>query len=132
MSVFMNWIANFYASLAVMPFASFILLWFIFYAVYRNKKKATALSMDITTVLLIGAVSVMYDHIFPRGVAGYWWIFLFFLIGGGLIGNAQNRMKGSVNMSRLVRVLWRVGFLVLGLFYILFLFIGIGKSIWMT
>lgn len=122
-----DWILQIYALLAIIPFLSFLLLWLLHYAFKRDKKKATALAMDITTFLLMGSVSVMYDRIF-KGVGGFWIILLLFLIAAGLIGGVQNRLKGAVDVRKLIRVVWRFGFLFLSLFYVLFLFIGIGKS----
>jgi hypothetical protein len=128
----MEWIkaflVNFIAFLAVAPFFSFIALWFISFVIYNNKKKATAIAMDITTFFLIAVVSVMFNEIFNTGL-GFWIILLLFLIAAGLVGNAQNRLKGRLDIVKLYKVIWRIGFLILGVLYILFILIGIIKNI---
>jgi hypothetical protein len=116
---------NLYALLSILPFLSFALIWVIVFVMYHDKKKSTTLAMDVTTVLLIGSVSVMFNVIFDSGFGGFWWIVLFFLITGGVLGNLQNRLKGSVNPKKLVRVVWRVGFLLLSFLYAIFIVIGI-------
>ncbi|MDP5273142.1 DUF3397 domain-containing protein [Chengkuizengella axinellae] len=127
MGYILNAVGTIYAILSLLPFVSFGLLWVVLYFKFENKKKATNLAMDFTTPLLIGAVAVMYDLIFESSsFGGIWLIILIFLIFGGLIGNLQNRLKGKVHIKKLVRVIWRIGFLVLSTSYILFLFLGIG------
>lgn len=128
----MEWLkaflVNFIAFLAVAPFISFFALWFVSYFIFRNKKKATALAMDITMFFLIAVVSVMFNEIFNSGL-GFWLILLFFLIAAGLMGSAQTRLKGRVDAVKIYKVIWRIGFIFLGVLYILFIFIGIIKNI---
>ena len=40
------------------------------------------------------------------------------LIAAGLIGSAQNRWKGKVNGKRLLRAVWRLGFVSMSFGYI--------------
>jgi len=127
-----EWLVNFYAVLATISFLSFPLFWFIVYFVYKDKKKATRVAMDITTFLLVGSVSVMYDHLFSPSFSGFWIIMLCFLIGAGLIGNKQNREYGQIDVKRIIKVIWRLGFLVLSFFYFVFLLVGLVKSIFFS
>ena len=129
MSAVWNWFVNLYAMLAVLPFLSFCLIWIVFFFVYRDKKRALRMSIDITTFLLIGAVSGMIDATFASQFGGFWMILLFFLILAGLLGNAQNRLKGQINVRKLVRAVWRLGFVALGSLYVILLFVGIMKYI---
>jgi hypothetical protein len=115
--------------LAVLPFLSFCLIWIVFFFVYKDKKRALRMSIDITTFLLIGAVSGMIDATFASQFGGFWMILLFFLILAGLLGNAQNRLKGQINVKKLVRAVWRLGFVALGSLYVILLFAGIIKYI---
>lgn len=122
-----NAVSTIYAVFSILPFIFFGLLWVVLLSKYENKKKATNLAMDFTTPLLIVPVAVMYDLIFQSSsFGGIWIIILIFLIFGGLVGNLQNRLKGKVQIKKLFRVIWRLGFLVLSTSYILLLFIGVG------
>jgi hypothetical protein len=116
------WI-HLYAFTAIVPFLWFFVLWIAVYAITRDGKKATKLAMDVTTFLLIGSVSSMYYTIFHNGF-GFYMILLFFLIGYGLIGNYQHRLRGAINHVKIIRLLWRLGFLLLSAVYFLFLIIG--------
>lgn len=128
----MSWIKAFFINmisfLAVAPFISFVLLWLIFFYVYKERKKATAWAMDITTGLLVISVSAMYNVVF-NSKAGFWLIALFFLLATGLMGNAQHRVKGQLDFKRIYKVVWRFGFLILAFFYIIFTIIGIIKGL---
>jgi undecaprenyl pyrophosphate phosphatase UppP len=120
-------IKHLYAILAVVPVIPFLLIYFGYAAFTGDRKKAFRLAMDITTALLIGCVAVLFDSIFQSSF-GLYGILLVMLIGGGLLGNVQYRTRGSVDVKRVVRAIWRLGFFLMGLFYVLLMCIGIGKS----
>ncbi|GAA4857986.1 hypothetical protein GCM10023310_41440 [Paenibacillus vulneris] len=128
MNGFLDWLQTVYTFLALVPFVSFIASWGIVYAISRDKKKATYAAIDVTTLFLIGSVSVMTRSLFQSGL-GLWLVVLLFLIAGGLLGNMQNRLKGKINPVKIARTLLRLGFVVLSACYVLLLFIGIGKYI---
>jgi hypothetical protein len=117
-----------YTFLALVPFVSFFAAWGITLWVTGDKKKATHTAIDITTLFLIGSVSLMTRQVFGTGF-GLWAVVLLFLIAGGLIGNLQNRIKGKINLYKIVKTLLRLGFVVLSACYILLLCIGIGQYI---
>lgn len=117
-------IVNILTFLSVAPFISFFLFWFIFYAKDRDKKKATQLAMDVTVIFLIISVSVMFNEIF-KVKFGFWLIALFILLGTGFMGNAQHRRYGKLDLVRIYKVVWRISFLILAFFYVLFVIIGI-------
>lgn len=88
----------------------FLITWLIiYYGCGRNKRKATYVSMDITTLFLIGSVAYMSRNLFGSGML-LWTIILFFLIAAGLLGNLQNRIKGRIDLVKIVRTLGRLGF----------------------
>lgn len=117
-------IVNILTFLSVAPFISFFLFWFILYAKDRDKKKATQLAMDVTVIFLIISVSVMFNEIF-KVKFGFWLIALFILLGTGFMGNAQHRRYGKLDLVRIYKVVWRISFLILAFFYVLFVIIGI-------
>lgn len=114
-----------YALLATVPFVAFALVWVAAYFVTRDKRKTTRLAMDVTTLLLIGAVASMWNNLFNSRF-GFWLIVLVILIAVGLLGGYQNRVKGSIDMKKIFRIIWRIGFLCLSMMYILFLILNIG------
>jgi len=127
----MGWIwesvKHVYALLAVLPIIPFLLVYFGYGAYTGDRKKAFRTAMDITTALLIGCVAVLFNWIF-NSTFGLYGILLIMLIGGGLLGNVQYRTKGIIDMKRIFRAVWRLGFFLMGIFYVLLMCIGIGKS----
>ncbi|QHT60336.1 DUF3397 domain-containing protein [Paenibacillus lycopersici] len=128
----MQWIwesfKHIYALLAVLPAIPFLLVYFGYAAVTGDRKKAFRLAMDVTTALLIGCVAVLFNRIFDSSF-GLYGILLILLLGGGLLGNAQYRLKGKLDMSRIMRAIWRLGFFLMSFCYVILMFIGIGKSL---
>ncbi|MNS12019.1 hypothetical protein D3C72_435740 [compost metagenome] len=110
---------------SVVPIVPFLLVYMIHYiwSGKRNRRKSLLLAVDVTTVFLILSVSALFNQIFASGF-GFYLIMLLLLIIGGLIGGAQNRMKGQVDVKRLVRAVWRLAFLGAGFAYIAFVIIG--------
>jgi len=123
-----NIIVHIYAFSAAVPFLWFFVLWIGVYLWRRDGKQATKLAMDVTTLLLIGSVSVMFAQFFDSNF-GFFLILLFFLIGYGLLGNLQFRRRGKMDHKKIIRILWRLGFLGLSAVYLVFLLIGLAVSI---
>jgi hypothetical protein len=118
-----------YAFLAVIPLIPFLVLYFSYYLDSRDKKKAFRLAMDITMVLLVGSVAVLFNLIFKSSF-GFYGILLLVLISAGLMGNLQYRAKGKLDVMRIVRAVWRLGFFFMSLMYVLLMCIRIGQIIW--
>jgi len=110
--------------LSVIPFIPFFLVYFIVIRKGNSRKQAIELAMDVTTFFLIFSVSALFNITF-QSKFGFYLILLLLLIGAGLIGSAQNRWKGRVNGKRLVRAVWRLGFVALSAGYLLFTFFGL-------
>jgi hypothetical protein len=117
-------IATLYALLATVPFVGFALAWGIGYWIFKNKKKSTRLAMDVTMLLLIGSVASMWNQLFQSRF-GFWVIFLGILIAVGLLGGYQNRVKGTIDVTKIARIVWRVGFVCLATLYVLFLIVNL-------
>jgi hypothetical protein len=113
-----------YAALALMPFLTFALVWGIVYFYKREKKIAMKRAMDVTTIFLIGVVSTLYNMVF-QSTFGFYLLLLLFLIGFGLLGNIQQRTKGKVDLKRITRAIWRLGFIGLSAAYLLLTTIGL-------
>lgn len=113
-----------YALLAVVPFVPFALVYGISRWFTGDSKRAFRQAMDVTTVLLIGCVAVLFNRIFSNSF-GLYGILLLMLLGGGLLGNMQYRKRGRIESGKLFRAVWRTGFFVMGVMYILLMTAGI-------
>ncbi|WP_110932158.1 DUF3397 domain-containing protein [Paenibacillus bouchesdurhonensis] len=109
--------------LAIVPIIPFSLVYIIHYYLKRDKKAALLLAMDVTTLFLILAAAALFNIVFKSGF-GLYLIVLILLIAGGLIGGAQNRLKGKVDVRRLLRAVWRLAFAGTGVAYILLFLIS--------
>ncbi|MEK8129703.1 DUF3397 domain-containing protein [Paenibacillus filicis] len=125
MNVIWNLLHQLYTLLALVPFVAFFITWFIVYRMTGDKRRATHLSMDITTLFLIGSVGFISRNLFGSAFL-LWMIILLFLVAAGLLGSMQTRMKGRVNLMKITRTLSRLGFLILTACYVLLLVVGIG------
>lgn len=119
-----GWLLNGFIFLSLVPFIPFVITYLI--VIWRNqsKKEAATTAMDVTTPFLYISVAALFNTIFDSQI-GFYIFLLIFLLALGLIGSAQNRMKGKVDFQRLFRAVWRLSFLFLSLGYIVLLFIGI-------
>ncbi|WP_342562409.1 DUF3397 domain-containing protein [Paenibacillus sp. FSL R7-0345] len=118
----MELLQNSFVTLGVIPVVPFLIVYFIGTGFKRDRKKTLLLAMDVTTLFLLLSVSALFNILF-NAKSGFYFILLIVLISAGLIGGAQNRIKGKVDGRRLFRVVWRMSFFFLGVLYILFLFI---------
>ncbi len=121
-------IQSIFALATIIPFVTFIILRVVLSRLMEDKKRAKDITIDVTTALLIFSVSAMFNVIFEPGISGIWILLLAFLIAFGLAGGAQTRQQGQVDLAKTFRIIWRVGFLVLSLLYVIFFFVGIGQS----
>ena len=108
-----NLLVNLYAILGMVPFLVFPLVGLAAYVLGNDKKTSVRLAADITTFFLIGTVSVLYNQVISAGIDGKWIVLFIFLLLTGLIGSAQNQIRGKVNPQKLLRAVWRLGFLIL-------------------
>lgn len=114
-----------YSALATVPVIPFLLIYFILVTRGGDKKQAIKVSMDVTTLFLIGIVSSLLNK---QGTSfGPYIILLFMLIAAGLIGGAQNRIKGRVDGRRLVRAIWRLSFFILTFLYVALMLVELAK-----
>jgi uncharacterized Tic20 family protein len=88
-------------------------------------------AMDVTTLFLIISVSALFNLTFNSSF-GFYLILLLLLIGVGLVGSAQNRLKGRVDVQKMAKLIWRMSFVIMSFSYLLFTIIGIVKYIFIT
>jgi hypothetical protein len=127
-SVIYQSLVSLYTWLAVVPFISFILIWFLVYVFLKNKKMTTRLTVDITMIFMIGSVSATWNHLF-HAQFGFWMIILVLLIAFGLIGGYQNQTKGYNDLLKVFRVVWRMGFVALSALYLILLMLIVIKNV---
>ncbi|MBB6673233.1 DUF3397 domain-containing protein [Cohnella nanjingensis] len=116
-----------YAFLAIVPVLPFLLVFGVASVRSGDRQRAIRLAMDITTAFLIGIVASLINKLLGNHFGPYL-ILLFMLLGAGLIGNAQYRMRGKVNGMRLFRAIWRLSFFAMSVLYILLMLVELVKS----
>lgn len=107
-----------YAAIAMVPIVPFLLVFIIAAIRGGDRKKAFRLAMDVSTAFLIGCVATLLNFRLNTNF-GLFFIILVLLIGGGMIGNAQNRIKGKLDSVKIVRAVWRLSFFAMTILYIL-------------
>nr|MBC9199866.1 DUF3397 domain-containing protein [Paenibacillus sp. PL91] len=128
MEMILDSIKHAYAYLAVIPVIPFAIILFGYGAYIQDRKKAFRLAMDVTTALLIGCVAVLFDNLSGTKF-GLYGILLFMLLGGGLLGNAQFRKRGTIDGKKIFRTIWRLSFFSMSVLYVVFMCIVIGKLV---
>jgi hypothetical protein len=109
--------------LSILPVVPFFTVYYVCMYLDYSKKAAIMRAMDITTFFLIISVSALFNLQFGSNF-GFYLILLVLLILGGLIGGAQNRKKGKIDMRLLLRAVWRITFAGTGVAYILLFLIS--------
>ncbi|MEK5239109.1 DUF3397 domain-containing protein [Paenibacillus sp. FSL L8-0470] len=124
----MEFLRNSFITISVIPIVPFLIVYFAGIGLKKEKKSTFLLAMDVTTLFLFLSVSALFNIIFDSGW-GFYLILLIVLISTGLIGGAQNRLKGKVDGKRLLRAVWRLSFFFMTVSYILFLVVGLIRYI---
>lgn len=124
----MEILSNSIIALSIIPIFPFLLIYLISIFLKKDKKKSFLVAMDVTTLFLLLSVSALFNNIF-QSTFGFYLILLIVLIAAGLIGGAQNRLKGQVDGKRLLRAVWRLSFLFMSVGYLVFMFVGLIKYI---
>jgi hypothetical protein len=108
---------NSFIIFSILPFFPFLLVYFSHLKWKDNKRNALLVAMDVTTIFLIISVSALFNITF-NSQFGFYLILLLLLIATGMIGGAQNRIKGKVDITRMVRAVWRMAFIIMTSSYI--------------
>ncbi|KHL93527.1 hypothetical protein QW71_22790 [Paenibacillus sp. IHB B 3415] len=124
----MEFLRNSFGVLSVIPIVPFLIVYFAGIGLKQEKRKTFLLAMDVTTLFLLLSVSGLFNTIFHSNF-GFFLILLIVLISAGLIGGAQNRLKGTVDGKRLLRAVWRLSFFFMGASYVLFMIVGLIRYI---
>lgn len=123
----MNAIQTFVSVLIVFPVVVFIAVWLIAKLVGMKKRRRTGLAADITTIVLFFAVAMVADRLnIPQPITN---LLIFLLVIGIIFIALQWKRKRDVKHLVILRILWRIYFLVLSTLYFLGWVIGIFRSI---
>ena len=120
------WMAT--TALAVFPIVPFAIVLFGYGAYVRDRKKALRMAMDVSTIFFILCVAGQFTLLF-NSTFGFYGILLIMILAGGLLGNAQFRKRGSVDVKRIFRAIWRLSFFAMSFLYIIFMIVLLGKVV---
>lgn len=122
MSAIWTALTNVYKVLAALPFIPFLAVYFLGAVRGMERQRAFRMAADVTTFFLIGIVAALLSQLSGSGI-GFYLIMLLLLIAAGLIGNAQNRVRGKIDPPKIVRAVWRLSFFALSVLYVVLMFI---------
>jgi len=128
MGAIWNSIQMVYTALAVIPILPFAIVLFGYGAIVQNRKKALIMAMDVSTVFFILCVAALFNMLFKSSF-GLYGILLVMILAGGLLGNAQFRKRGSVDVKRVFRAIWRLSFFATSALYLVFMLIMMSKLV---
>ncbi|MHA6484740.1 DUF3397 domain-containing protein [Paenibacillus sp. strain BS8-2] len=115
-------------ALAVFPIVPFAIVLFGYGAYIKDRKKALRMAMDVSTIFFILCVAGCFKLLF-NSTFGFYGILLVMLLAGGLLGNAQFRKRGSVDVKRIFRAIWRLSFFAMSILYVVCMVVLLGKVV---
>ncbi|QQZ08041.1 DUF3397 domain-containing protein [Heyndrickxia vini] len=124
MSTFISWMI---AMLITIPFIGYFLSFVFIKQITKNHRKAVAISIDITTVILIISV-----HFFIKTIWGHsflWLIVLVMLLLALLFAIIYRYLRDEIDYLRVFRGYWRLNFLIFFSLYIILLLYGLTSSV---
>lgn len=123
----MQVLASIWGVFTTVPFLAFFLVYFITKAKTKNRKLAFQWSVNITNILLINSVAVLYAEIWPDGISIWIWFFLMILVIAGFLGWLQRLKRGQVFWGKIGFSTWRISFLLFSIAYMALFGTGIWK-----
>lgn len=115
-----------YALMATIPFITYFFIYYLLLFMKKSKKVSFQWAMNITTILLISAVSAQLKLIFKfqsEYLFSFTWI-LFIMLS---IGYLQWKKKGRIHKRKILSATSLIGFVSFSLFYLLLFIIGLLK-----
>ncbi|MEK3882521.1 DUF3397 domain-containing protein [Paenibacillus sp. PL2-23] len=128
MGVLWDSIEKLYAIIALIPILPFAIVLIGYGAIIHNRKKALLMAIDVSNAFFILCVAALFNMLFDSAF-GLYGILLVLVLGGGLIGNAQFRKRGSVDVKRVFRAVWRISFVAMAALYLVFMIILLGRIV---
>ncbi|MCQ4086119.1 DUF3397 domain-containing protein [Saccharibacillus sp. JS10] len=110
-------------TLCILPFVPFILTYIFEKILKKTSQQSFYQAINVTMPFLFVAVAALYNTVFNSTIGFYVWLLILLLLLG-ILGALQNRKRGQVQLSRLLKGFWRISFLLLVPCYVLFGIIG--------
>ncbi len=103
----------------IIAFPFFIVLLLIAYASFRKKesKKTVFMIVDGSALFFWVSIISLFEVRDPQGEPLIW-VFACFMLLSGMIMALQYRIRGKIDIMRVLRSIWRIGFLVSIVMYV--------------
>ncbi|MBY7143733.1 DUF3397 family protein [Virgibacillus sp. NKC19-3] len=122
-----NIIIYFIAFFITFPFLATMIIYKISLKLYGHPWKAIHISVSWTTVFYMVAVLILVSNIFDREFSGILLILLLSMLAGIIF--LQWKMRTEIILTKALKILWRLCFLLFSFSYICFVLIGIVQRI---
>lgn len=118
----------FWGIVIAMPFIGFAIVYTIMLLWKKDRRIAGRWSVNITNLLLIQAVIVQYNVIWPTAWSAWWWVILFYVAIISLLAWLQVRLRGKISLSKIGFSTWRITFVLFGIVYLVLFTTGVFKT----
>ncbi|SEP55123.1 DUF3397 domain-containing protein [Piscibacillus halophilus] len=119
----MDYFATLIALLATVPYATFFVIFYISKKITNQATRSTKLAADWSSLFFILAVNALLFLIFDYSFLI--WFLVMYMVAMIIVITIQWRNEIDVNFRMAFRVVWRAGFILLAISYIVLLPIGI-------
>ncbi|GIN83808.1 hypothetical protein J6TS2_01940 [Heyndrickxia sporothermodurans] len=124
MGTFLSWVI---AILITVPLVGYLLSFIIVKQVTKNHRKAVAISIDITTFILIVSVHFMIKAIWNHSFL--WLIFLIMLLLALSFVIIYRFLRNEIEYVRIFRGYWRLNFILFFIMYFVLLIFGLTSRV---
>ncbi|RPF56090.1 DUF3397 family protein [Aquisalibacillus elongatus] len=119
----MDFVTTIIAILATIPYISFFIIFIILKKTTKQATRSTKIAADLSNVFFILAVNAILFIIFDYSFLT--WTIITYMIAILFVITIQWRKDLEVNIWMAARLVWRAGFVLLAISYLLLLPIGI-------
>ncbi len=116
-------VATIIAILATVPVITFLILFFIFKARTKKTTRSIQLAADFSALFFIIAVSTLFYILFENHFIP--WIVVSYLIVLLIVLFYQYVKNEEIIINRALRIVWRIGFIMMFMLYVLLFLITI-------
>ncbi|TFB23308.1 DUF3397 domain-containing protein [Filobacillus milosensis] len=111
------------AILATIPYISFFILFFVLKKVTNQATRSTKIAADLSSVFFIIAVNALLYLIFENSFLT--WTIITYMLAIIAVITIQWKNEIDINIWQAARIVWRGGFILLALSYLVLVPIGI-------
>ncbi|MBM7589306.1 DUF3397 family protein [Brevibacillus fulvus] len=113
--------------LTVIPFVGFAIVYTSYFLWKKDHRRALGWSINITNLLLIHAIIVAYEEIWPKALSAWFWIISIIFVLFFLLASLQFRIRKKISLQKLGTSTSRITFLLFGLIYLVLFTTGVVK-----